>query len=89
MYKKSHYKSSDFFVIIYVVMIMEALIYAITFICFMFITFFVLRASRLEEAFKQGRVTEIRVAYVIISLISAYLLTELVFRMLSFAGVNL
>lgn len=68
---------------------MEILIYSLTFILFFVISFYVLRASRLEEAFKQGRVAEIRVAYVLISLISAFIMCELVDKLLSFADLNL
>lgn len=68
---------------------MEILIYSLTFILFFVIAFYVLRASRLEEAFKQGRVAEIRVAYVLISLISAFIMCELVDKLLSFADLNL
>lgn len=68
---------------------MEAIIYATMLVLFFGLSFYILRATRLEEIFKKGHVTEIRIAYFIISFITAFLLTELVSKLLSFAEINL
>lgn len=68
---------------------MEAIIYVIIFVTFLCLVFYVLRATRLEEAFKQGHIFEIRAAYLILSIALAYLLTEFVYRLLSLSGVSL
>ncbi len=68
---------------------MEAIIYATMLVMFFGLSFYILRATRLEEIFKKGHVTEIRIAYFIISFITAFLLTELVSKLLSFAEINL
>ncbi len=68
---------------------MEAILYATMLVVFFGLSFYILRATRLEEAFKKGHVTEIRIAYFVISFIMAFLLTELVSKLLSFANLNL
>lgn len=68
---------------------MEAIIYATMLVLFFGLSFYILKATRLEEIFKKGHVTEIRIAYFIISFITAFLLTELVSKLLSFAEINL
>lgn len=69
--------------------ILLGVIYIIVLLFFFSIIFKVLRASRLEECFKQGHIFEIRVAYVVISLIISYLLCEMVDKFLSIYGLSL
>ena len=68
---------------------LNCIIYVIVLILFFVIVFKLLCASRLEECFKQGRVTEIKIAYVLISLIVSFLLCELIDKFLSFYGIAL
>ncbi len=68
---------------------MEAIIYATMLALFFGLSFYILRATRIEEAFKKGHVTEIRIAYFVLSFIIAFLLTELVSKLISFANINL
>lgn len=65
------------------------IIYVALFLLFFAIIFKILISSRLEECFKKGKVTEIRLAYIIISLICSYLLCEFINRLLSFYGFSL
>lgn len=48
----------------------------VLFCLYSIISFLVLNATRLPEIFKKGKVWQIRAAYLIISLISGYLLTQ-------------
>lgn len=50
-------------------------IFVIGFCAMFIVSFAVLQASRLEECFKKGRVWQIRVAYIILSIIISYLVT--------------
>lgn len=68
---------------------MEAIIYALVFVFFFGLIFYILRACRLERAFEQGKVFEIKMAYVILSLIGSFLVCEFIDKLLSFAGLRL
>ncbi|MCR5706224.1 MAG: DUF1146 domain-containing protein [Acholeplasmatales bacterium] len=68
---------------------MEAILYSVTFIIFFGLAFYSLRASRLEEAFKKGRVFEIRLAYFLISLVVGVAASELLYRIFSLTGASL
>lgn len=50
--------------------------YVVAFLTFFVIIYLVLLASRLQECFKQGRIWQIRVSYIIISMITSYLVVE-------------
>ena len=67
---------------------MQAIIYSIVFVIFLGISFYVLRAMRLERLFQQGHVFEIRAAYLIFSIIMAFLVSEFIFRLLSCADIS-
>ena len=49
----------------------DGITYTTVFCIFFVITFLVLNASRLEECFKNGKIWQIRAAYIIISFIVA------------------
>ncbi len=68
---------------------MDAIIYSIIFIIFFGLTFYSLRASRLEEAFKKGRVFEIRLAYFLISILVGFAASELLYRLYSLTSASL
>lgn len=55
---------------------MEKYVFIIIFLLFIPIFFFILRAMELEKKFKQGHVFEIYLAYILFSLILAYLSTR-------------
>jgi len=52
------------------------ILYVIFFFMMLIVSFLILLASNFEKLFKQGRVTEIRIAYVIASIIISYLTTS-------------
>ena len=63
---------------------MEKYIFVIIFLLFIPIFFFILRAMELEKKFKQGHITEIYLAYILFSMILAFLATksiELIFSL--------
>lgn len=68
---------------------MDAIIYSIIFIIFFGLTFYSLRGSRLEEAFKKGRVFEIRLAYFLISILVGFAAAELLYRLYSLTSASL
>ncbi len=68
---------------------MEAIIYSLVFVFFLGLSFFILRAVRIERAFEQNHVFEIRAAYLILSIISAFLMCEFIWKLLTLSGVNL
>ena len=51
------------------------------------ITFQVLKASRLEEAFKKGKTTHIIIAYFIICTVVGHLVAEVFLRIISFIPI--
>lgn len=55
---------------------MEKYIYVCIFLMFLPLFFFILRASELEKHFKQGKVFEIRLAYILFSMILSFLATK-------------
>lgn len=65
------------------------IIYVVAFLLFFSLIFKILTSTRLDEAFKKGRVSEIRLAYILISIICSYLLCEFINRLLSFYGFSL
>lgn len=66
---------------------MDALIYSLVFVVFLIIAFYILRAMKLERLFPQGKVFEIRATYLIFSIIIAYLMTEFIYRIISFTNL--
>jgi uncharacterized membrane protein YwzB len=64
------------------------LIYISSFCFFSVITYQILLASRINEAFKQGKIWQIRVAYVLISLVTSYLISELLYKIGSIISGN-
>lgn len=56
----------------------ELLIYFIALIIFYIIAFNVLKAIHIEAAFKKNHIFEIRIAYILFSIIIAHLLAEIV-----------
>ena len=52
------------------------ILYVIIFVLMMVVSFLLLLASNFEKLFKQGKITEIRIAYVIASIIISYLVTS-------------
>lgn len=52
------------------------LLYIIFFFMMLIISFLILLASNFEKLFKQGKIVEIRIAYVIMSIIISYLVSE-------------
>jgi len=54
----------------------EKYIFLIVFLLFIPIFFFILRAMELEKKFKQGHIAEIYLAYILFSIILAYLSTR-------------
>ncbi|MBP5445775.1 MAG: DUF1146 domain-containing protein [Acholeplasmatales bacterium] len=63
---------------------MEKYVYIIVFLLFIPIFFFILRAMELEKKFKQGHITEIYLAYILFSMILAYLTTKSIQLLFSF-----
>ena len=55
---------------------MENIIYLIVFLLFIPIFFMILRAMEIEKKFKQGHIVEIYLAYILFSLILAFLATK-------------
>jgi len=55
---------------------MEKYVFIVIFLLFIPIFFFILRATELEKKFKQGHIVEIYLAYILFSLILAYLTTK-------------
>ena len=53
----------------------EPILFSVGFCIFFVVTFFILQASRLDECFKKGKVAYIRVAYVFISFVVAFIIT--------------
>ena len=53
----------------------EPILFSIGFCMFFVITFLVLQASRLEECFKKGKVAYIKIAYIMISFVIAFIIT--------------
>ncbi len=51
-------------------------LYITSFCFFFFITYLILQSTRLVEIFKKGSVWQIKVTYLIISFITAYLITQ-------------
>jgi uncharacterized membrane protein YwzB len=49
------------------------------FIIGIFLTFIILRATNFEKLFHQGKVFEIRVAYVLVSLLGGHLLARIIY----------
>lgn len=54
------------------------IIYVIVFFTMIVVSVFILMASNFERFFKQGKINEIRFAYVIIALITSFLTAEAV-----------
>ncbi len=52
------------------------ILYVIIFFLMMVVSFLLLLASNFEKLFKQGKITEIRIAYVIASIIISFLVTS-------------
>lgn len=59
------------------------IVYIVCFILFIPIIFKILRAIEIEKYFKTGHVNEIRLAYIIISIVIAELLTQGIERIFS------
>ncbi|VEU80247.1 DUF1146 domain-containing protein [Haploplasma axanthum] len=57
------------------------IIYFVALLLFFAIVFKVLRALNLENAFKKNHVWEIKVAYIIFSIVIAHLLAEVVMKL--------
>ena len=55
---------------------MEKYVFIVIFLLFIPIFYFILRATELEKKFKQGHIVEIYLAYILFSLILAYLTTK-------------
>jgi len=55
---------------------MDNWIYLIVFLISIPVTWFILLASNLEKCFKQGRILEIRIAYILLTLIFSHLLAS-------------
>lgn len=55
---------------------MENIIFIIVFLLFIPIFFMILRAMELEKKFKQGHIVEIYLAYILFSMILAFLATK-------------
>ena len=55
---------------------MEKYVFIVIFLLFIPIFFFILKATELEKKFKQGHIVEIYLAYILFSLILAYLTTK-------------
>ena len=55
---------------------MEKYVFIVIFLLFIPIFFFILKAMELEKKFKQGHIVEIYLAYILFSLILAYLTTK-------------
>ncbi len=53
----------------------EGILFSVGFCIFYVVTFLILQASRLDEAFKKGKIIHIRIAYFLLSFIIAFLLT--------------
>ena len=62
---------------------MEIYIYFITFLLAIPLIWFILLATNLENHFKQGKIWQIRVSYVIITLIFAHLLASCFAKLVS------
>ena len=68
---------------------MEKYVFIIVFLLFIPIFFFILRAMELEKKFKQGHIVEIYLAYILFSLILAFLTTKSIeFIFSTFASSN-
>lgn len=52
----------------------ETMLYIIGFCVIFYITFLILNASRLEEAFKRGKVWQIRMAYFFICIVVSHII---------------
>lgn len=59
---------------------MQAIVYSLIFVFFLGLVFYVLKAMRIERVFEQGKIFEIRMAYIILSIVFSFLLTEFVWR---------
>jgi len=57
---------------------MEVYVYLIAFVAAMPIIWLVLLASNFEKCFKQGKILQIRIAYVLVTLIGSHLLASLI-----------
>lgn len=55
---------------------MEKYVFIVIFLLFIPIFFFILKAMELEKKFKQGHIVEIYLAYILFSLILAFLTTK-------------
>ena len=53
----------------------EPILFSVGFCIFFVIAFLVLQASRLEECFKKGKTPYITIAYIMISFITAFIIT--------------
>lgn len=62
--------------------------YLIIWILLAVIIFKVLRATRIERAFEQGRIFEIRLAYFLLTLILSFISTEAIFKIINLFRIN-
>ncbi len=64
----------------------NAMLYIIGFLLISFGVFHLLRATRFEELFKQGKVKQIRIAYFIAAAIISYLILEIIIKIFNYLG---
>ncbi|HHT55238.1 MAG TPA: DUF1146 domain-containing protein [Acholeplasma sp.] len=63
----------------------ELIIYFVSLIIFFAVAFNVLKAVNIEGMFKKNKITEIKIAYIIISLVIAHILSEIVLKFYEWA----